>query len=201
NPNWKKISLVVDMTGSMFPYIGQLLIWYKQNYESEKVMYYTLFNDGGELADELKKVGLAGGVYSFEAKDFKKFKKDIDETRKKGGERQGGDEPENDLEAVYKAITTLKSYGDIVLVADDSPVRDMALLKRIKKPIHVIICGTAKGINSEYLKIAYQTKGSIHTANADLDMKTVVNGLEFTIDDDIFLFKNGEFIWMDTVAK
>jgi hypothetical protein len=201
NPNWKKISLVVDMTGSMFPYIGQLLIWYKQNYESEKVMYYTLFNDGGELADELKKVGLAGGVYSFEAKDFKKFKKDIDETRKKGGERQGGDEPENDLEAVYKAITTLKSYGDIVLVADDSPVRDMALLKRIKKPIHVIICGTAKGINSEYLKIAYQTKGSIHTANADLDMKTVVNGLEFTIDDDIFLFKNGEFIWMDTVVK
>lgn len=201
NPNWKKISLVVDMTGSMFPYIGQLLIWFKQNYESEKIMYYTLFNDGGELADELKKTGAAGGVYSFEAKDFKKFKKDIDETRKKGGERQGGDEPENDLEAVYKAITTLKGFGDIVLVADDSPVRDMNLLKRIKKPIHVIICGTAKGINSEYLKIAYLTKGSIHTANDDLNMKTLVDNTEFTIDDDIFLFKNGEFIFVDTVTK
>jgi len=201
NPNWKKISLVVDMTGSMFPYIGQLLIWYKQNYESEKILYYTLFNDGGEMKDELKKVGAAGGVYSFEAKDFKKFKRDVDDTRKKGGERQGGDEPENDLEAVFKSITTLKGFSDIVLVADDSPVRDMALLKRIKKPIHVIICGTAKGINSEYLKIAYQTKGSIHTANSDLDMKKLVNGLEFTIDDDIFLFKNGEFIWVDAVVK
>ena len=74
-------------------------------------------------------------------------------------------------------------------------------MKRIKKPIHVIICGTAKGINSEYLKIAYQTKGSIHTTNDDLDMKTLVNGLEFTIGDDIFLFKNGEFIWMDAVVK
>jgi hypothetical protein len=157
--------------------------------------------DGGEMKDELKKVGAAGGVYSFEAKDFKKFKRDVDETRKKGGERQGGDEPENDLEAVYKSITTLKGFSDIVLVADDSPVRDMALLKRIKKPIHVIICGTAKGINSEYLKIAYQTKGSIHTANSDLDMKKLVNGLEFTIDDDIFLFKNGEFIWVDAVVK
>lgn len=201
NTQWRKISMVVDMTGSMFPYIGQLLIWYKQNYESEKIMYYTLFNDGGELADELKKVGSVGGVYCFEAKDFKKFKKDIDETRKKGGERQGGDDAENDLEAVYKAITTLKGYSDIVLVADDSPVRDMALLKRIKKPIHVIICGTAKGINSEYLKIAYQTKGSIHTTTDDLDMKTLINGLEFTIGDDIFLFKNGEFIWMDAVVK
>lgn len=201
NPHWKKISLVVDMTGSMFPYIGQLLIWYKQNYESEKIMYYTLFNDGGELADELKKTGAVGGVYSFEAKDFKKFKKDIDETRKKGGERQGGDDPENDLEAVYKAITTLKGYGDIVLVADDSPVRDMALLKRIKKPVHVIICGTAKGINSEYLKIAYLTKGSIHTANADLEMKTLVDNTEITIDDDIFLFRNGEFAWVTTIAK
>ncbi len=88
-----------------------------------------------------------------------------------------------------------------MLVADDSPVRDMALLKRIKKPIHVIFCGTVKGINSEYLKIAYQTKGSIHTANSDLDMKKLVNGLEFTIDDDIFLFKNGEFIWVDAVVK
>ena len=119
----------------------------------------------------------------------------------KGGDRQGGDDAENDLEAVYKAVTTLKGYSDIVLVADDSPVRDMSLLKRIKKPIHVIICGTAKGINSEYLKIAYQTKGSIHTTTDDLDMKTLVNGLEFTIGDDIFLFKNGEFVWMDAVVK
>jgi hypothetical protein len=201
NPDWKKILLVVDMTGSMFPYIGQLLIWFKQNYESEKVKYYTLFNDGGELADELKKVGAAGGVYSFEAKDFKKFKKDVDETRKKGGERQGGDDPENDLEAVYKSITTLKGFSDIVLVADDSPVRDMALLKRIKKPIHIIICGTAKGVNSEYLKIAYQTKGSIHTLKTDINMKTLVNNTEFTIDEDIFQFKNGEFIWLDVVTK
>ncbi|MES2381756.1 MAG: hypothetical protein V4538_11985 [Bacteroidota bacterium] len=201
NPQWKKIAMVVDLTGSMFPYIGQLLIWYKQNYESEKVMFYTLFHDGGDVIDETKKVGLVGGVYTFEAKDFKKFKKDIDETRKKGGERQGGDDPENDLEAVLKTITTLRGYSDIVLVADDSPVRDMVLLKRIKKPIHIIICGTAKGINAEYLKIAYQTKGSIHTAKDDINMKTIKENQEFTIDDDIFKFRAGEFIWMDTVAK
>jgi hypothetical protein len=63
------------------------------------------------------------------------------------------------------------------------------------------MCGTAKGINAEYLKIAYQTKGSIHTTNDDLNMKTITEGLEFTIGDDIFLFKNGEFVWIDAVVK
>jgi hypothetical protein len=32
-------------------------------------------------------------------------------------------------------------------------------------------------------------------------MKTITEGLEFTIGDDIFLFKNGEFVWMDAVVK
>lgn len=194
NTSWKNVLMVVDMTGSMFPYIGQLLVWYKYTYESGKIRYYTLFNDGDHLADDKKVVGNTGGVHMYEAKDFKKFKRDIEETRKAG---EGGDETENDLEAVYKSIGKFRDYKDIILVADDSPVRDMALLRRIKKPVHIIICGTAKGINAEYLRIAYRTKGSIHTANDDLDMKTLKDGQEFELDNDVFLFKNGDFVFLD----
>jgi hypothetical protein len=195
NPNWKKILLVVDMTGSMFPYIGQLLLWYKQTYEEGRVKYYVLFNDGDNVLDSKKPVGNAGGVHPFDAKDFRKLKKDIEDVRKLG---EGGDDPENDLEAVYKSIGTLRDYGDIVLLADDSPVRDMALLKRIKKPVHVVLCGTAKGVNTEYLKIAYQTKGSISTWNETIQMKGFRENQTLTVDNDIFRLSSGEFIWLDT---
>lgn len=61
NANWKKVLMVVDMTGSMFPYVGQLMLWYKLNYDSEKIKYYTLFNDGDNLTDDKKPVGNTGG--------------------------------------------------------------------------------------------------------------------------------------------
>lgn len=195
NTDWKKMMLVVDLTGSMFPYIGQLLVWYKQTYEDGRVKYYVLFNDGDNLADNKKLVGKTGGVHPFEAKDFRKMKKDIEDTRKKG---EGGDETENDLEALNTAIITYRDHGDIILIADDSPVRDMNLLRRIRKPVRIIMCGTNKGINDQYLKIAYQTKGSIHTSNHDIDMKILKDGDEFIIDNDIFRFSGGQFIWVDT---
>jgi len=194
NPQWKKVMLVVDMTGSMFPYLGQLLVWFKKNFEGEKIKYYTLFNDGDGIPDSKKIIGQTGGVHTFDAKDFKKFKKDLEEVRKKG---EGGDDPENDIEAILKSIMARRDYGDIVLLADDSDIRDMKLLKRIKKPVHIILCGTKKGINQQYLQLAYYTKGSIHTANNDLDMKKLKEGQQFELDQDIFIFQHGEFVWLD----
>lgn len=198
NPQWKKVLLVVDMTGSMFPYIGQLLVWYKMNFESEKVKYYALFNDGDGKPDNTKIIGNTGGVHTYDARDFKKFKKDIEEVRKKG---EGGDDPENDLEAIIKAMTTYRDYGDIVLLADDSDIRDMKMLKRIRKPVRIILCGTKKGINQQYLQLAYSTKGSIHTANNDVDMKKIKSGEQIELDNDIFLFQNGEFVWLDAKGQ
>ena len=196
NTHWKKVLLVVDMTGSMFPYIGQLLVWFKNTFEDGKIKYYTLFNDGDNLADDKKVVGRTGGVHSYEAKDYKKLKKDIEDVRKLG---EGGDDPENDLEAISTSMINYRDYADIVLLADDSPVRDMTLLRRIRKPVHVILCGTKKGVNDQYLKIAYQTKGSIHTLNTDVDMKKIKDGDEVIIEKDIFKFKNGQFEWVDVM--
>jgi hypothetical protein len=192
--DWKKVMLVVDMTGSMFPYIGQLLVWYKMNFETEKVKYYTLFNDGDNIPDTKKVIGMTGGVHTFDAKDFKKFKNDIEDVRKLG---EGGDEPENDLEAITKAIVARRDFGDLVLLADDSDIRDMKLLKRIRKPVHVILCGTKRGINQQYLQLAYHTKGSIHTVNNSVYMKTIKDGDRFDLDNDVFELRGGEFIWLD----
>jgi len=194
NDQWKKVLLVVDMTGSMFPYIGQLLVWYKMNFESELIKHYVLFNDGDNKPDNEKVIGSTGGVHGFDAKDFKKFKKDLEDVRKMG---EGGDEPENDIEAVVTASTMYRDYADIVLLADDSDIRDIKMLKRMRKPVHIILCGTKKGINQQYLQLAMSTKGTIHTANNDLDMKTLRDGDRFELDNDIFAYRNGQFIWLD----
>jgi hypothetical protein len=194
NDHWKNVLLVVDMTGSMFPYIGQLLVWYKSGFETEFIKYYALFNDGDNKPDNQKIIGRTGGVHTFAAKDFKKFKKDIEDVRKMG---EGGDDPENDLEAIISAMMLSRNYGDIVLMADDSDIRDIKLLKRIRKPIHVIMCGTKRGINQQYLMLAYQTKGSIHTLNNDLEMRNLKNGQIIELDSDIFEFRDGNFIWLD----
>jgi hypothetical protein len=73
----------------------------------------------------------------------------------------------------------------------------MKLLKRIKKPVHVILCGTKRGINQQYLQLAYSTKGSIHTTNNDVDMKKLKEGQQIELDRDVFIFQGGEFVWMD----
>lgn len=198
NKEWKKVLLVVDMTGSMFPYIGQLLVWFKKNYEGELIKYYALFNDGDNMPDHKKVIGNTGGVHTFEAKDYKKLKKDIEEVRKKG---EGGDDPENDIEALLKATAAYRDYSDIVLLADDSDIRDMSLLKRLRKPVHVILCGTKRGINPQYLKLVAHTKGSIHTANNDVYIKQLKEGQEVQLDNDIFIWENGGFTWVDTVLK
>lgn len=191
---WKKVLLVVDMTGSMFPYIGQLLVWFKLNYENGRIKYYVLFNDGDNLTDDKKVVGRTGGIHPYEAKDYRKLKRDIEEVRKLG---EGGDDPENDIEAISKAMISYRDYTDIVLLADDSDVRDMSMLRRLRKPIHIIMCGTKKGVNEQYLRIALQTKGSIHTSNNDVDMKKITEGDEIIVGKDIFRFSGGQFIWVE----
>jgi hypothetical protein len=95
-------------------------------------------------------------------------------------------------------MVSYRDYSDLVLIADDSQVRDMTLLKRIKKPVHVVLCGTKKGINDQYLRIAMQTKGSIHTSTNDIDMKKIKDGDQFVVDKDIFRYSGGQFIWIDT---
>lgn len=194
NKEWKKVMMVVDMTGSMFPYIGQMLVWYKKNFEGEKIKYYALFNDGDNIPDNKKVIGRTGGVHTFEAKDYKKFKKDIEDVRKKG---EGGDDPENDLEAILTAMVAYRDYQSLVLLADDSDIRDMSLLKRIRKPVHIVLCGTKRGINPQYIKLAIHTKGSIHTANNDVYIKSLKEGDEVILDNDIFIWQNGDLVLVD----
>jgi hypothetical protein len=166
NTEWNKILVVADVTGSMSPYIAQLLIWYRLNTKKDKIIQWVFFNDGDFKTEDQKKLGSTGGIYSTNSDSFEVVLALTLETMMNGN---GGDAAENDVEALIKGLELCPECEDIVLIADNnSPVRDLSLAKSVGKPIKIILCGSQSGVNVQFLDLAIDTKGSIHTIEEDL---------------------------------
>ncbi|MFN0203699.1 MAG: hypothetical protein ACKVTZ_19385 [Bacteroidia bacterium] len=167
--NWKNMLVVMDWTGSMYVYGAQLLLWHQQQMKSDssKVKHFVLFNDGNKKPNHLKTNGQTGGIYFNDDYNISSVI-DLMTTVMKSG--LGGDIEENDLEAITKAIAKYDDFDEVILIGDNSGVRDIDLLSQIQKPIHVIICDAGRDyaeINPQYARIAFETGGSLHTFNKD----------------------------------
>lgn len=168
NPEWKDILVVCDVTGSMSPYTTQVLSWFRFTMKDgdSRVKHFTFFNDGNNAKDKNKRIGRTGGIYHQPSNIFDEVKNRAFEAMRNGG---GGDLPENNLEATIAAIKECSNCGDIVWIADNyAAPRDISLISKIDKPIHIILCGTYYGVNMEYLTLALQNGGSIHTIEKDV---------------------------------
>jgi hypothetical protein len=108
---------------------------------------------------------------------------------------QGGDAPENVIEAILYGLKKKKTTENVVLIADNwAKVRDINLLSRVKVPVRVLLCGVTEGmeINPDYLNIAYKTKGSVHTIEQDITtLMQQTTGKKFTINGVDYIIKNG----------
>lgn len=194
--NWSEMLITADLTGSMSPYIAQVLLWFKLNNIDERAKYFMFFNDGNSTPDEQKKVGKTGGLYQSSATDYETIKDLAYKTIRSG---DGGDWQENDIEALYFGIQNCPKCKDIILIADNgSPVRDWRMMTMIKRPIRVILCGVENdSLNPQYLNLARMTKGSVHTMEQDITnlMKMnegesiEVNGVTYEIYKGNFVIK------------
>ena len=165
--NWKGMTVITDFTSSMYPYSSQLVLWFAINTDQSKISDVFFFNAGDRKPDSLKINGSVGGIYHEHNVNYKDIRKLATETASKG--IGGEDMEENDIEAVLKAIQKTPNAKGFVLIADNNaPPRDMALLKRVNKPVHVILCGVKDEIEISYLQLAYVTKGSLHTMEESL---------------------------------
>jgi len=166
NPQWQNCIIATDVTGSMYPYMGQFLVWHEKNLDKRKGNHdFVFFNDGDMLPNELKKTGETGGTYYVQTANYHSLKEKMTVAMTKGG---GGDQPENNLEAILFGLQKNPDCKEVILIADNwATPRDMALLNKIKVPVHVILCGSTS-LNLEYVKVARKTKGSIHTIEHDL---------------------------------
>lgn len=92
------------------------------------------------------------------------------DTAKRNG--NGGDSPENDIEAILYTITRCPTCHNIIHIADNGATpRDLILLPQVTKPIKVIVCklSSTNLVNPKLLDIAYRTGGSLHTLDSDIE--------------------------------
>ena len=192
NKNWKEMPVVCDATGSMVPYITQTLIWLNLNLRVTRSQYFTFFNDGDNMPDNLKVLGNTGGIYMGNVSCYDSIEKTMFVTMANG---TGGDSPENNLEALIRTQEKYPQCKELVMIADNlSNVRDIELLPKLKRPVHIVLCGTQMGINAEYLDIARATGGSVHTIESDITNLMELNeGEYFTFKGQKFVIDKGKF--------
>ena len=164
--DWNEMLIVTDMTGSMGPYVSQLFLWLKLNTIDDKIKQFVFFNDGDTRLDENKVIGQTDGIYQTKSKVYEEVEKIAIQCMLSGS---GGDLEENDIEAVLRGLKLCPDCKENIMIVDNnSPVRDLELIKNINHPIRIIICGSSGKINSEYLNLARRTNGSIHLMEQDL---------------------------------
>lgn len=190
---WKNKVIVTDLTGSMSPYMDQVILWHALQLVQGEDNRYLFFNDGDQTPDNQKIIGKTGGLYYTEHTQLDSL---LDKMRETAGNGFGGDGPENDLEALLAAVPRLRGLDELVLVADNySDARDIELLSRLKVPVHVVLCGTREGVNEQYLEIAYKTRGSVHTIEQDIeDLAQLADGATITIGANRYQVSRGKFI-------
>ena len=191
HPEWQNTVMVIDWTGSMYGYGAESVLWQAMNESKSGIEKIALFNDGDKKKNRKKELGRTGGIYIEKTTPISKTIKLFNRVKNKG---TGGDSPENDVEAIATTLAASPQSESVILIADNqSCVRDFALINCIDKPVHVVLCGTHKGINAQYLNIAWRTGGSIHTKEWDLDniqelvaqQNIVIEGIRYirTIDN------------------
>ena len=193
NKHWKDKLIVCDLTGSMSPYAAQLELWYKLNFAKEQNLQFVFFNDGDNMPDEKKVIGETGGIYYTPSKGVDSLAYKMIYVENAGW---GGDGPENNMEALIKGTKAAKPFKELVMIADNlAPVKDISLLEKFNVPVRIILCGVSNEIEPDYLKIAYKTKGSIHTMEEDiLSISKLLDGQEIKIGNNVYRLMKGKFV-------
>jgi hypothetical protein len=191
---WTQKVIVTDVTGSMFPYMKELATWQALGLMKEEKNTYLFFNDGDDTPDRAKIIGKTGGIYTTQSAITDTIIQLMYEAMDNGN---GGDFPENNIEALIEAQKYAESPAELIMVADNfSAIKDMVLLPKLTKPVHIILCGVNKysGIHPDYLWLAYKTKGSIHTIEEDImDIGKTVEGKTITIKGRVYQLLNNRF--------
>jgi hypothetical protein len=162
---WKNSLVIMDWTGSMYEFGVKLILWHTQHIKESGVKKLVLFTDQrGD--DNSKSIGDCGGVFYQENTDVKKLVKLMKSLKNK----ESNDIEENNVDALLKGIEKADDFKELIMIADNrSCMKDYCKADSIKVPVKVILCGSQLGINPQYVNLAYQTKGSIHTLESDTE--------------------------------
>lgn len=183
--------VVMDVTGSMSPYIAQLLRWLWLQQQRNNIDYLVCFNDGDKMPDKKKIINQTGGIYGEKAENARQASQLVLKTMNKGN--GGGDLQENVCEAILYGIREAPTSKEVILIADSwAPVRDTPLIASIHRPIHIMVCGKRLGIHPDYIRLALATGGSLHFEKEDIPTLEPLNrGEKMVINKITYYLYNG----------
>lgn len=198
--SFQNMVLVCDVTGSMSPYTAQFFGWLPKGISSGKCSAFVFFNDGNKKRTGEKTVGKTGGIYGIQSQRFDSIYLKAKETMANG---DGGDLSENPVEATIWAINHYSPAGDVVLVADNySSPRDLELFKKLNRPVHIILCGAETMINPDYLFLARESHGSVHTLTEDVfGLDKMQEGEVVKIGERHYELHDGKFLCQEMFSK
>jgi hypothetical protein len=193
---WKNIVIVCDITTSMFPYTTQVFDWMTENSDNTSIKGIVFFTDCDSLGRQTRG-RLPGKMFSVRKRDelllWDTMFAAINNTE------NNKDKPENNIEALLYAQKHFPDADEFVMIADNSSeVKDMRLLSKVKKKVHVILCGETYQKNyafqSDFIEIAKKTKGSIHTVEDDIENVSKVKDMSVVrVGNIYFRFHKGKF--------
>jgi hypothetical protein len=197
---WSRAVVIADVTGSMYPYTAQLLKWLQLNLTNRQTSYFIFFNDGDDKDDDKKVIGSTGGIYPVMSSNYDDVERTIKTAMTNGS---GGDAPENNIEALIASEKLCNSCDSIVMIADNwAPVKDMTLLARWHKPVKVVVCGVLDKINPDYLRLARDTKGSLHLMEEDIyTLSALKEGETIKIHGVMYKLVGGNFVDVSGLKK
>lgn len=196
---FKNPLVVCDASLGMEQITRELLQWFEKNEKTNPSSQFVFFNDGDKKRTDEKTVGSTGGIYYTPALPLDKLSVFMHDVIEKGNDQ---DETDNYIEALLKGIKMAKQpCKEVVLLADNhAEVNDMELLSQVKVPVHVVVFCSIRGgcdrnfCQPDFLKIAWQTKGSLHINNTDYpDIGKMKDGEIITIGGASFKLVNGDF--------
>ncbi len=191
---WENAALVVDVTGSMAQYSAQTIEYLKSELlnKTNSFQKIAFFNDGNKLADKNKKIGSTGGIFISDVTSVDDVLANMIKVMEAG---DGGDIPENNIEALLKMQDSCSTCSSLVMIADNyATPRDLSLLMKVTKPVHIIVCSNSSVLNECYLTIAYRTKGSVHFNGKDItNIHTFEDGATVQVLKETYVLTNGRF--------
>lgn len=191
---WANATIVGDVTGSMYVYTAQLLLWVKSNPIGSLSKNFLFFNDGDNMPDKDKKLGSTGGIYYKTCNSYPEVESLMKATMLKGS---GGDFPENNIEALMAGEKAFPTAEFQVMIADNwAAIKDKVLWRYLTKPVRVVVCGaTEYNVNIDYLNLARKTKGSVHLMESDLyNLSGLKEGEILRVGKNNFVVRNGMFV-------
>ncbi len=194
---WKNAVVVCDFTSSMYPFSTQVYAWFKKNESNPNVKAMVFFTDCDSLGVELQKSKAPGQMFVATDRSIETLLPTMLAAARNS--KNNTDDPENDIEALLFAQKQFPKAEHLILIADNaSTVKAMNQLSKIKKPVHVVLCGmtldTAVAIQPHYLKIAVRTRGSLHTNDDDIPNPTnIEKNTWIRVGSRFYRFRKGEF--------